>query len=660
MYCSRCGKEVANDTNYCPTCGLDIAGTTPIAAMSDAVAPEQPTDQDIVQQALTDEYEVLGELGRGGMAIVYRALEKALDREVAVKVLPFSLAHDAEFVERFEREARTAAKLEHPNIIPIYRVGRSANVIYFVMKFLREKSLSEVIEERGKLEPREIRKLLAECASALGYANKHDIVHRDIKPDNIMFNEAGQAVLTDFGIAKAATGTRLTGTGMAIGTPYYMSPEQARAQSLDGRSDLYSLGVVAYQCLMGSVPFDGDDAFAISYKHIMEELPTPVLDSTEQYALFRIINKMMAKDANKRYQSAQELIDVLEGGEGAVPRASVTSAATTPMSAVATPQTAPAGTAAAAGLTASTQTQTTPTTPMPRTSPGPRPVRAKKRSGVLVGMLFFMFLGGVGGGGYYYMYVLGQEIPYVSSLLSQFLPPPDAAIVPPPEDSLPPRGGDSTIAPGDSLAPPDSAADLSDTTTRDSTPSVTELPNTGILVLTGLPQGARVRINGSLVQGATHTLDAGSHRIEAQARGFDDFGQTALVPRGDTVVFAVAMSQLPEESPPPRPRQVSQCDEFNEAYNLRGECFDARPVPRVAPLVPLTAQIAAMPAEAILAIRVEMDGSVSRVLQVRPSNVAQFTILALRFAREMEFTPAQKDGRPIAAWTQLPLQPKPR
>jgi serine/threonine protein kinase len=608
-----------------------------MAAMSDAADPSQPTDQDIVQQALEDEYEVIGELGRGGMAIVYKAREKALEREVAVKVLPFSLSHDSEFVERFEREARTAAKLEHPNIIPIYRVGRSGNVIYFVMKFLREKSLSEVVEERGKLEPREIRKLLSECASALGYANKHGIVHRDIKPDNIMFNEAGQAVLTDFGIAKAATGTRLTGTGMAIGTPYYMSPEQARAQSLDGRSDLYSLGVVAYQCLMGSVPFDGDDAFAISYKHIMEELPTPVLDSTEQYALFRVINKMMAKNANDRYQTAEELIEVLEGKDAAAPRSSVTTAATTPMAAVASPQMTAGGTAAK-GMPSSTMAQTTPTTPMPLTSPGQRPVRVKKkRSGVLVGMVTFMLLGGAGGGGYYYMYVLGQEIPYLSPLLAEFMPPPDTAVVSPPRDSLEVPVDDSTAAP-DSAAVADSAAPVPDSAAVDSTPSVTELPNFGVLVLTGLPQGARVRVNGGLVQGATHTLDAGSHRIEVQARGFEAYSQTALVPRGDTVVFAVAMTQLAEETPPPPVRQVSQCNDFNETYNLRSECFDARPVPRVAPLVPLTPQIAGMPTEAILAIQVGADGSVLRVLQVRPSNMPQFTILALRFAREMQFT----------------------
>src|SRR6266699_2157013 len=156
----------------------------------------------MVRKELEKEYEVIDELGRGGMAIVFKAKETELDREVAVKVLPFSLAFDKDFVERFQREARTAAKLEHPHIIPIYRVGRTDRVIYFVMKLLRGKSLSDVIEERGALPPAQIRKLLSETAHALHYAHKHGIVHRDIKPDNIMLDEMDRAIVTDFGIAK--------------------------------------------------------------------------------------------------------------------------------------------------------------------------------------------------------------------------------------------------------------------------------------------------------------------------------------------------------------------------------------------------------------------------------------------------------------------------
>jgi serine/threonine protein kinase len=245
--------------------------TTPVHAIATGVLQEL----DLVRESLAAEYDIIEELGRGGMAMVYRAKDRQLEREVAVKVLPFSLAFDTEFVERFQREARTAAQLEHPNIIAIYRVGRSGRVIYFVMKFLRGGSLSTLLAHRKKLTPPEIRRLLLEAGSALGYAAQRGIVHRDIKPDNIMFDEFGQSVLTDFGIAKAASGQKLTGTGMSIGTPHYMSPEQARAQPIDGRSDIYSLGIVAYQCLTGTVPYDGEDSFSIGYKHITEPIPTP-------------------------------------------------------------------------------------------------------------------------------------------------------------------------------------------------------------------------------------------------------------------------------------------------------------------------------------------------------------------------------------------------
>src|SRR6266702_8519598 len=300
MYCSRCGTQNDDASKFGRFCGLDLAHTTPVAAVRDQQI--DVSELDLVREQLKDEYEILEERGRGGMAIVFKAREKQLERDVAIKVLPFSLAFDKEFVERFQREARTAAKLEHPSIIPIYRVGKSGRVIYFVMKFLRGKPLASVLGARGSMPPGEIRQVLVQVARALAYAHKSGIVHRDIKPDNIMFDEHGQAVVTDFGIAKAASGGKLTGTGMSIGTPHYMSPEQARAQQLDGRSDLYSLGVVAYQCLAGVVPFDGEDSFSIGYKHIMEELPVPRLDGAEKRELFEIVRKMVAKKPEDRFQ----------------------------------------------------------------------------------------------------------------------------------------------------------------------------------------------------------------------------------------------------------------------------------------------------------------------------------------------------------------------
>src|SRR6266511_2397453 len=350
MYCSRCGTQNKDTAKFCDSCGLDLTATTPVGALSEA---QEITEIEMVRKELDEEYEIVDELGRGGMAIVFKAKEKQLDREVAIKVLPFSLAFDKEFVERFQREARTSARLEHPNIIPIYRVGKSGR----------------------------IKKILAEVGRALAYAHKKEIVHRDIKPDNIMFDEHGHAVVTDFGIAKAASGGKLTGTGMSIGTPHYMSPEQAKAQPLDGRSDLYSLGVVAYQCLTGGVPFDGEDSFSIGYKHIMEEIPTPPRENPEKRQLFEIVKKMMAKTPAQRFQNADEVVSVLESGRSV----SFTTDATMAMPSL-----------------SSARLPSAPTTPLPRATGGRPPGAAPERHSVVSGLLLWLLIVGTvfGGGGF--------------------------------------------------------------------------------------------------------------------------------------------------------------------------------------------------------------------------------------------------------------------
>src|SRR4026208_532101 len=173
MFCSRCGSEITGKSKFCPSCGLDLMATTPVHAVATGVLQER----DVARESLAAEYEIIEELGRGGMAMVYRARDRQLEREVAVKVLPFSLAFDSEFVERFQREARTAAQLEHPNIIPIYRVGRSGRVIYFVMKFLRGGSLSTVLGQRKKLTPPEIRRLLIEARGPPRHAGAPGHLH---------------------------------------------------------------------------------------------------------------------------------------------------------------------------------------------------------------------------------------------------------------------------------------------------------------------------------------------------------------------------------------------------------------------------------------------------------------------------------------------------
>ena len=269
------------------------------------------TEFDLVRSALAVDYEIVSEIGRGGMSIVYRAIERELEREVALKVLPISLAGDGQMVERFLREARTAARLEHPHVVPIWRVGRAGGVPFIAMKLVHGPTLGDLLANRGALPGAQVRRILVETASALAHAHGCGVVHRDIKPDNILLEPDGRALVTDFGIARATREGRLTASGTAIGTPRYMSPEQARARPVDGRSDLYALGVVAYECLVGHVPFDGPDPVGILLAHVEQPVPVPTLHDPEARALWPVVERLLAKHPDDRFEDARALLTAL-------------------------------------------------------------------------------------------------------------------------------------------------------------------------------------------------------------------------------------------------------------------------------------------------------------------------------------------------------------
>ena len=622
MYCSRCGTQNDDASKFCRSCGLDLSHTTPVAAVRDQQV--EATELDLVREQLKDEYEILEELGRGGMAIVFKAREKQLDRDVAIKVLPFSLAFDKEFVERFQREARTSAKLEHPSIIPIYRVGKSGRVIYFVMKFLRGKPLSSVLAARGTLPPPEIRQILVQVARALAYAHKSGIVHRDIKPDNIMFDEHGLAVVTDFGIAKAASGGKLTGTGMSIGTPHYMSPEQARAQALDGRSDIYSLGVVAYQSLTGRVPFDGEDSFSIGYKHIMEEIPTPPLETYDQRTVFEIIRKMMAKAPDERFQSADDLVQVLEAGGG-----------------LAAVGLATAATKAIPSL-AGVRMASAPTTPLPRI-PGEPGAGDHHRRSVAAGIALWVVVLAIG---------LGAPALYAYKKGLLFF---------------------ARAAPGDSAAavPRDTLAQrlLSDTgvpTARDTAQTTAAIPHgdtartrmvppgtLGHLTLQGLPQGARVTLNGMPFRGSQGDLPPGTYRLAVRVTGFEAYDRQVVITPGAPSTVRVELQAGSGEAG----SNAGPCEQYGPAYNQDNLCFDTRPVPLSLTRIPVPADATIFPRQAILLIHVSKDGATLEARVFGPSNLDTFNNQALDMAKTLRWNPAQKNGEPVDAWVQWNFQP---
>ncbi len=261
-------------------------------------------------RVLNDRYEIHRRLARGGMAQVYLARDRSLDRPVAVKELVPEFAADPSFVERFRREAQAAANLSHPNIVGVYDWGAQDGTYFIVMEYIDGPSLSRVLRADGPLHPRRAAEIASEVAAGLGFAHSRGVVHRDVKPGNVLLTRTGQAKVTDFGIARALSSPDedLTQAGSVMGTATYFSPEQAQGLPVDPRSDLYSLGVVLYELVTGRPPFAGETPLAIAYKHVQDDPPPPsTIISDLPEGLEAIIMKLLSKRADDRYASAEEL-----------------------------------------------------------------------------------------------------------------------------------------------------------------------------------------------------------------------------------------------------------------------------------------------------------------------------------------------------------------
>ena len=266
-------------------------------------------------------YEIVEQLGQGGMAVVYKARQPSLDRIVALKVIRSGYSEDPEFLERFRREARAVARLDHPNVVQVYDFEEIDGRAVLAMQLLDGGGLKDRIArfagEGRLLPPHEVTRVIEQIAAGLAYAHERGVIHRDVKPANVMFTADGRAVVTDFGIARMLGGTQLTATGVGIGTPEYMSPEQGQGGQLDARSDVYSLGVVAYELLAGQLPFTGDTPFAVVLKHVRDPLPPP---STRNPALSATVDavlvRALAKQPADRYPAVTDLAAALRDAIG--------------------------------------------------------------------------------------------------------------------------------------------------------------------------------------------------------------------------------------------------------------------------------------------------------------------------------------------------------
>jgi len=304
MLCSLCGRDNRDNAKFCDACG----GALDRTVTRTGADPEL----DAVRKAFHERYVVESLLGRGGMGNVYKARERTLDRYVALKIVPEFRAQDEQFIERFRREARIAARLRHPRIVSVHEVGTMGPFPYFSMDYIDGNTLRAVMERRRSLPQEDAISIVVEVSRAVAHAHGKGIIHRDIKPENVMIDSEGDVFVMDFGLARAVEDSTLTQSGMIVGTPFYMSPEQLAGEKLDERSDIYSIGLILYYCLTGDDLFRADGFTAVLAKHAAVQIRDVVATHSLLPAnLQDVLVSMMEEDRNMRARSAKDILERL-------------------------------------------------------------------------------------------------------------------------------------------------------------------------------------------------------------------------------------------------------------------------------------------------------------------------------------------------------------
>ena len=390
-------------------------------------------------------YEIRGEIGRGGMATVYHAYDPRFEREVALKVLPREMLHDPQFRTRFEREAKTVAMLEHPAIVPVYDFGEEDGQPYFVMRYMTGGSLSDRMKN-GPMSIQEVARLFDRLAPALDEAHARGIIHRDLKPGNILFDQYGEPYVSDFGIAKIAAGeSSFTGSAI-LGTPAYMSPEQAQGEGIDGRSDIYGLGVIIFELLTGQQPYHGDTPMSVVVKHITDPVPH-ILDVKPELppAIEAVIEKAMAKDREDRFPTVKALAEALDAvarGENPILQS--------------TEKTMLASSRTLVGTRRPVKTQSA-------------PAATRKRPGLWIGLgagLLLVIMAAAG------IFLFKDKIPFLAAPTQTLTSVPPTQTALPATDMPPAAGNTATPQPSDTPEP-------SVTPSLTFTPTITPLPSLG-------------------------------------------------------------------------------------------------------------------------------------------------------------------------------------